>query len=522
MEDGMLALVPDADPGSDQSSGYLSPLDDDHLKYLGREAYRAQSPFFSEGFTRPFWEDLGDNAKGAIVDSMNEMEQEAFLKDWRVWARNEQLQPDGDWRTWILKCGRGFGKNRTAVETVLEKVEKGEKGRLCLLGQGESDVRQVMIEGKSGFLACSKSWFRPKWTPSIGGGRLEWPNGAQALVFSAEDPEAVRGHEFDLAWIDEPMSYKAKARQEVISNLKLALRDGPNPQTLYSMTPKAHKWLRELLAKVNPDKGIYLTEGSTYANAENLPGSFIEAITDDYGGTRLGTQEVMGLLLSDTENALWTSEGLDDARIMHNLGLPEEELERRIKNFSKTLDMVIVAVDPNMTASGTSHAAGITVMGMKDDVRYLLADYSIRGAGPAEWGKRVVMAFDDWQANEVVAEVNQGGDLVKYVVEQMADSAGLDVPVHKVHATRGKQKRAEPVAAGYERGKIKHVGPASRYALVETQMCDLHEAHDTTGEDFDRSDSVVWGMTRLNQRGSRLANIGGSAIMSFTDFLGQL
>lgn len=521
MEDGSLSLVPNADTGDQPSGGYLAELDEDHLKYLGRRGYRAQSPFFSQGLTRPFWEELGDNARAAVVDEMNEMEREALLKDWRVWARNEQLQPDGDWRTWILKCGRGFGKNRTAVETVIEKVESGEKGRLCLLGQGESDVRQVMIEGKSGFLACSKSWFRPKWTPSIGGGRLEWPNGAQALVFSAEDPEAVRGHEFDLAWIDEPMSYKAKARQEVISNLRLALRDGPNPQTIYSMTPKAHKWLRDLLAKVDAAKGIFLTEGSTYANAENLPSSFIESITDDYGGTRLGRQEVEGILLSDTENALWTSEALDNARMLHQTGKTGQELEDAIKLFSKSLDVVIVAVDPNMTASGTSHAAGITVMGMKNDVRYLLADYSIRGGNPAQWGAQVVKAFDEWQANEVVAEVNQGGDLVKYVVEQMADQAGVDVPVHKVHATRGKQKRAEPVAAAYDRGKIFHVGPAERYGMIETQMCDLHEAHDTTGEDFDRCDSVVWGMTRLARKNSQLANIGGSGILSFEAFLGR-
>lgn len=519
MEDGLLSLVPNEDTGDQPSGGYLAELDDDHMKYLGRAGYRAQSPWFSEGFTRPFWEELGDNAKGAILDSMNAMEQEAFLKDWKVWARNEQLQPDGLWRTWILKCGRGFGKNRTAVETVIEKVESGEKGRLCLLGQGESDVRQVMIEGKSGFLACSKSWFRPKWTPSIGGGRLEWPNGAQALVFSAEDPEAVRGHEFDLAWIDEPMSYKAKARQEVISNLRLALRDGPNPQTLYTMTPKAHKWLRDLLAKVNEAKGIFLTEGSTYANQSNLPSSFIESITDDYGGTRLGRQEVEGLLLSDTENALWTSEGLDNCRMLHNRGLAGQELEDAIHQFAKQLDIIIIAVDPNMTASGTSHAAGITVCGMKDDRRYLLADYSVRGGSPAQWGAQVVKAFDEWKADEVVAEVNQGGDLVKYVVEQMADAAGIDVPVHKVHATRGKQKRAEPVAAGYQRGKIYHVGPAERYEKVETQMCDLHEAHDTTGEDFDRCDSVVWGMTRLMRKNSQLANIGGSGIFTFDTFL---
>ncbi|AKU43425.1 terminase large subunit [Caulobacter phage Sansa] len=469
---------------------------------------RMESPFYRAGLTREWWTSLPEEERARVLASWTPVEIEAFAKDWRVWARDQQLPPPGQWRSWILKCGRGFGKNRSAGEQVKDWVESGQKGRICLLGQGEADVRDIMVEGKSGLLAISNSWFRPKWSPSRGGGLLEWPNGAVAHVFSAEDPESVRGHEFDAAWIDEPMSYKAKNRQDIISNLRFALRLGNNPQRIYTMTPKPHKWLRELLATVNPAKGIYLTEGSTYDNVDNLPPAFLEDVTDDYAGTRLGEQELSGILLNDTEDALWTSMLLDRCRIM------KEASEEEIMNFAKSMERIVVAVDPNISATGTSHAAGVTVIGRKAGKRYLLADKTKRG-GPDVWGKNAVNAYADWNADEIVAEVNQGGDLVKSVIQQVGVSLGIDVPVHKVHATRGKQKRAEPVAAAYEQGRCLHVGPASRYTKVESQMCDLHEGNDQTGEDFDRSDSVVWGMTRLAKGEGGVTSAGGSGIFTF-------
>ena len=474
---------------------------------------RSESPWWTAGFTSQWWETLDPGQRASVLGGMSDMEAESFAKDWRVWGRDDQLGPPGRWRSWTIKCGRGWGKTRTAVEVVSDEVESGRKGRVCLLGQGEDDVRDVMIEGRSGFLQCAKSWFRPKWRPSRGGGMLEWPNGGLGYVYSAEDPEALRGPEFDLAWIDEIMAFKAEARQKAESNLRFGLRLPPNPQRIYTTTPKPHKWLKDHLKKINPEKGIYLTNGTTYDNRANLAEEFMESITDDYSGTRLGKQELGGEVLSDSDNALWSSEGLDEHRTMN--GASEEQ----ILAFSQTMERIVVAVDPNISATGRSHAAGITVIGMRAGVRFLLADRTSR-KGPDGWAQDTIVAFDDYKANEVVAEVNQGGDLVKSVIEGAAREAGRDIAVVKVHATRGKQKRAEPVAAAYERGKISHVGPAERYATLETQMTELHEGLDTTGEDFDRVDSLVWGMTRLASAANTASSVGGGTIITFADYLG--
>lgn len=477
---------------------------------------RDQSELWNAGFTKQWWKGMSVEDQVAVLDSWSDDQIEAFLKDWRIWARDDQLAPDDpNWRMWVILCGRGWGKTKTAVETVNDWVITGQKGRICLLGQGHDDVRDVMVEGQSGFLRTAPNWFRPKWSPSRGGGLLEWPNGAVGYVYSAEDPEALRGPEFDAAWIDEIMAFKADARQKAESNLRFGLRLGNNPQRIYTTTPKPHKWIRDLVLKLvdehgNPRpeamaKGLYITRGSTYDNAENLPESFLEGVRDDYEGTRLGRQELYGDVLGDTEGALWTTQVLDDHRIMSGPEVTEED----IRAFAMTMDKVIVAVDPNMTATGTSHAAGITVHGRKDDRRYLLADYSIRGATPAKWAKRVVDAAEDYKADEIVAEVNQGGDLVASNIRQYADAAEVEIPpIRKVHAHRGKQRRAEPVSSAYEQGKVSHVGPASRYQTLETQLCELHEGLDTTGEDFDRADSVVWGQTRLGKKVRRAATGG--------------
>lgn len=499
-------------------------------------AFRRQSTLYSEGMTKDWWIGLSDDERDQIVGTggveglWTPLQVEAFLKDWRIWARDQQIPPAGLWKMWVILAGRGYGKTKTAVETVNDMVQSGKKGRICLLGQGVDDVRDVMVEGNSGFLKTAPSWFRPKWSPSRGGGLLEWPNGALGYVYSAEDPEALRGPEFDLAWIDEIMAFKADARVKAESNLRFGLRLGDNPQRIYTTTPKPHKWIKDLVGKIvdehgvqRPEalrKGLHLTRGSTYDNAENLPDSFLEGVTDDYEGTRLGRQELYGDILGDTEGALWNTSTLDKNRIMatgrvsgpvNDRKVEPDYTEEQIQDFARTMDKIIVAVDPNMTATGTSHAAGITVHGKKGDLRYLLADYSIRGASPAKWAKRVADACEDYQADEIVAEVNQGGDLVKSNIEQYGQAMGVPLPrVHKVHASRGKVIRAGPVAAAYEQGKVIHVGHPSRFEKLETQLCDLHEGLDPTGEDFDRADSVVWGQTRLGRK-ARYAGPGAGA-----------
>lgn len=489
---------------------------------------REQSDLWAGGFTKAWWRGLDPAEQEAILDSWSDEQVEAFLKDWRIWARDEQLAPDDPkWRMWVILCGRGWGKTRTAVECVNDWVITGQKSRICLLGQGVDDVRDVMVEGNSGFLKTAPSWFRPKWSPSRGGGLLEWPNGALGYVYSAEDPEALRGPEFDAAWIDEIMAFKADARVKAESNLRFGLRLGTNPQRIYTTTPKPHKWIRDLVLKLMDEdgkrrleavaKGLYITRGSTYDNAENLPESFLEGVTDDYEGTTLGRQELYGDVLGDSEGALFTSTIIDANRIMKDAD------EDAIRLFSRTMDKIVVAVDPNMTATGTSHAAGITVHGKKGDKRYLLADYSIRGASPAKWAQRVVLAADDYMADEIIAETNQGGDLVVSNIQQHASANDIPVPpVRKVNAHRGKQRRAEPVSAAYEQGKVIHVGAASRYLKLETQLCELHDGVDTTGEDFDRADSVVWGQTRLGKKVRRASSgaSSGPGIMTMSGMVG--
>lgn len=504
-------------------AAHLAAFERQRIEHI--HAFRMQSPLYAEGFTKDWWLGLSDEEQDEILGTAdtpgvwNDNEIEAFLKDWRIWARDKQIPPAGLWKMWVLLCGRGFGKTKTAVETVNDMVKSGRKGRICLLGQGVDDVRDVMVEGNSGFLKTAPSDFRPKWSPSRGGGLLEWPNGALGYVYSAEDPEALRGPEFDLAWIDEIMSFKADARVKAESNLRFGLRVGDNsnpPQRIYTTTPKPHKWIKDLVGRLVDDKGnlkpeaiakgLHLTRGSTYDNAENLPESFLEGVTDDYEGTRLGRQELYGDILGDTEGALWNTSVLDDNRI-----LPTEKDEEAIKAWSRQLDRIIVAVDPNMTATGTSHAAGITVHGVKNGERYVIADYSIRGASPAKWAAQVIMAADDYLASEIVAEVNQGGDLVVSNIQQHANAMGVQIPpIRKVNAHRGKYRRAEPVAAAYEQGKVKHVGHPSRFDKLETQLCEIHEGVDPTGEDFDRADSVVWGQTRLGRKSKRPASSGGA------------
>lgn len=365
--------------------------------------------------------------------------------------------------------------------------------------------QDFVVTHNSGFLATAPSWFRPSWSPSRG--VLEWPNGALGYVYSAEDPEALRGPQFDMAWIDEVMAFKADARTKAESNLRFGLRLGRNPKRIYTTTPIPHKWIRDMVKKIEAQetlengfksRGLYITRGSTFDNAENLAASALEELREDYEGTRLGMQELYGVILGDTEGALFQTSTLDANRVMNNPKTTEEDIQA----FARTMERVIVAVDPNIKQGGSAHAAGITVHGIRGDIRYLLADRSIRGAAPAKWGEEVVKACDDYEADEIVAEVNNGGDLVKTVIYQVAGNMGVPIPaVRNVHASRGKARRAEPVSAAYEQNKVKHVGPASRYELLETQLCELHEGSDPTGEDYDRADSVVWGQTRLARRG---------------------
>jgi len=474
---------------------------------------REDSEWWSAGFTKEWWLALNPDDRRAFLDELTDDEADRFAKDWRVWARDKQLAPEkmpngADWRTWLLVCGRGFGKTRTAVEFIHDEVEAGRATRIAIVGQGEDDIRTVMIEGQSGFLETARSWNRPKYSPSVGGGQLTWPNGAVGFIYSAEDPESLRGPQFDLAWFDEPMAVPAVKRQKTVMNLRMGLRLGKNPRIVYSTTPKPHQWLREMMAQAGqPAKRLLLTQGSTYENAENLADSFIEGIREDYEGTRLGDQELHGKLLGLEEGALWDTDMLNRQRILCEETDDGEWPTQLLVSFCNSCDKVVVAVDPNMRTNGTAHAAGIVVVAIKDGKFYVICDRSTKG-GPSKWSQAAVNAALDFGANEIVAESNQGGEMVRMVIQQVLNERELSVPIHLTFASKGKQRRAEPVATRYERGQVFHLGPAGTsdkpaplYKL-EAQMTNIHDGDDPTGEDFDRADALVWGLTRLARRKS--------------------
>jgi phage terminase large subunit-like protein len=487
---------------------------------------REDSAWFTNGFTRAWWAAAEDHERRTFLESLSEYELESFFNDWRIWARDKQLAPEGIWTTWLLLAGRGFGKTRTSVEFVKDEVAQARSGRIAIVGQGESDIREVLIEGPSGFLATALSDFRPVYQPSVGSGRLVWPNGAIGYTYSAADPESLRGPEFDLGIFDEPMAVPAEARQKTVSNLKFGLRRsvGARPRMVYTTTPRPHRWLTDELAKaakyehLPTEKRRYVTtRGSTLENRSNLPSSFFESIMDDYDGTSLGRQEIYAEILGTEEGALWTPELLNACRMVCPETVDGEWPTQLLVAFANSCERVIVSVDPNMSsASKTAHAAGIMVMGLRDRKVYIIADRTVRG-GPAVWAAAVNRAVEDFDADEVVAEINQGGDMVKMVLR----AHGVSANVHTVRASRGKQRRAEPVATCYERGDVIHLQPVGStdkpgpFLRLETQMCALHDAFDPTGEDFDRCDALVWGVTRLAvRRLHRLGSTGRMGIMT--------
>lgn len=500
---------------------------------------RSDSPWWSAGFTKQWWDDLDRQDRELFLDSLTDEELESFHKDWRVWGRDNQLAPEGIWTTWLLLAGRGFGKTRSLVEFFNDQVWSGTAGRIALVGQGEDDIREVLIEGESGFLNTARSDRRPVFRPAVGSGRLIWPNGAMAYVYSAADPESLRGPQFDLAGFDEPMAVPAENRQKTVQNLKYGLRLGSRPRLVYATTPKPHRWLREEMEKIrkaavdkatggilpNHLRKYVLTKGSTKDNAENLPESFIEGILDDYDGTNLGRQEIYAEILGEEEGALWTPEVLDRNRIIQIPQRGPERLEY-LQAFCATCDEVVIGVDPNTTAaSKTAHEAGVIVAARRGRDRFIVEDRSC-GGGPAKWARAAITAYEDFGAKFVVPEVNQGGDMVKMVIQQEANEQGVDVAVRMVRASKGKQRRAEPVAAAYERGMVKHLGDVGSidrpgpFFKLETQMCALHDAHDPTGEDFDRCDAAVWALTRLGVKKSTSSGHGDAAgILTFGDFV---
>jgi predicted phage terminase large subunit-like protein len=398
----------------------------------------------------------------------------ALEDDWSTQARPEQLPPPGDWWTiWLILAGRGFGKTRTGAEWVRAIAEAATVHRIALVGPTASDVRDVMVEGESGLLAISPNHNRPTYEPSKR--RITWDNGCIATMFSSEEPDRLRGPQHGAAWCDELASWRNIA--ETWNMLQFGMRLGKSPRTLISTTPRPVKLLRELLAREGQD--VAVTRGSTYDNRDNLAPSFFSQIVKAYEGTRLGRQELNAELLTDTPGALWQMDWLDRDRVA---SAPEE------------MKRVVVAIDPAVSTNEHSDETGIVVAGIdRRNHAYILADYSGKYA-PHEWARKALEAYDLHKADRIIAEANQGGQMVEAVVMNVA---GRHVPFKAVHASRGKVTRAEPVSTWYEKAEVHHVGGGLK--ILEDQMCSFTSDFDRgrMGYSPDRVDALVWALTEL-------------------------
>lgn len=382
--------------------------------------------------------------------------------DWHLWARDEQLAPETAWTYWLILAGRGFGKTRCGAEWTRQQAKTSRY--VNLIGATADDARDIMIEGESGLLAICPRRERPYYRASQR--KLVWPNGATSLIFTADEPERLRGKQHEKLWADELAAWRYP---EAWAQAKLGLRLGKAPQACITTTPKPSKLIRELIE----DPATHVTRGSTYDNRDNLAPQFFAAIIKTYEGTRLGRQELNAEILDDNPGALWNRKQIDDARV----------------KVAPDLVRVVVGVDPSVTSSEGSDECGIVVAGIgADDHFYVTRDLSLI-ASPQGWARVVAGAFHDNAADRVIAETNNGGDLVEAVLRQVDEN----VSYKKVTASRGKMIRAEPIAALYEQGRVHHVGAFER---LEDQMCEYNPVE--AKKSPDRMDALVWALTELS------------------------
>jgi phage terminase large subunit-like protein len=375
--------------------------------------------------------------------------------------RHQAPSADIDWRTWVLLGGRGAGKTFAGAWWINNLAEIKDR-RFALVGPTLHDVREVMVEGPSGLKALPERAKRPRW--EAGRRRLVWPNGSVAHAFSAEDPDSLRGPQFHHAWADEFCAWRRP--EAVLSNLRLGLRLGDDPRLVVTTTPRPIRALRRLLAEA----GVVIDRAGTQANADHLSPGFVSHLKTLYAGTRLEAQELEGLMV-EAEGALFRAEDLARAR----------------GSRPATLERIVVAVDPPASAGGD--ACGIVVVGRKEGCAYVLADRSRAGESPQGWARLVAEAAREFGAQEIVAEKNQGGEMVRTVLAH----GGCEVAIRLVHASRGKAARAEPVAALYEQGRVIHCGA---FPALEEELMALGSS-DGGGRSPDRADALVWAVTHL-------------------------
>jgi phage terminase large subunit-like protein len=410
-------------------------------------------------------------ARGDLLEGFGRAELDRMRSAWRHQARPNQLPPPGEWPVWLMMAGRGFGKTRAGAEWVRGIAEADGKARIALVGASLHEARSVMVEGESGLLAIAPPAQRPHWLPSRR--ELRWRNGAIATIYGAADPEALRGPQHSHGWADEIGKWPHGV--QAWDNLAMGMRLGQRPRILATTTPRPVP----LVLRLQSDPSVVVTRGRTRDNAAVLPEAFMAEMRRSFDGTRLGRQELDGELLLDVEGALWTRDLLERCR------LPAADPDKT--GFAR----VVVAVDPPASAQGD--ACGIVIAGIDAAGRAIvLEDASLSGAHPEQWARRVAQAAERWQADRVVAEANNGGDMVGAVLR----AAQIMLPVKLVHAARGKTARAEPVAALYETGRVRHAG---LFADLEDQLCGmtLDGRYEGPGRSPDRADALVWALTEL-------------------------
>lgn len=431
---------------------------------------------------------LGVSAAHRALDialsKLSTVELAALGYDWRgFFARSKQIIPEGRWRSYGIMAGRGFGKTKTFAEFVTQEAEAGRAGRIALVAQSDDDTREIIVEGESGLIAVAPPWFKPHFEPGLG--RLTWPNGARAFLYSAEAPGHFRGPQHDLAWADEIAAWPKATWAEAWSNMNMGLRLGP-AKMVWSSTPKPVPIVREAVArsKKRPDRHVII-RGSTLENRTNLAPSALEDWLDEYGGTRLGRQELDGELLEDVAGAIFLQEWIDRARAR----LPPRHLLRR----------VVISVDPAITSRKGSDQTGIIVSALGfDDVVYVIADLSGKHK-PEVWARIVIAAFKQHGADTILAEQNRGGELV--AANLRAEDRAIVVSVKEVHARGSKAERAMPVATRYEKGRVAHVTGSDLHDLEEQMTL-----WDPTSQDSpDRLDALVHAVWEL----SSLGRLGG-------------
>lgn len=398
--------------------------------------------------------------------------------NWHLLAQPHQIAPDvapngKPWLTWLLIGGRGAGKTRAGAEWVRAQAlgtapfASEVATRIALVGETEHDVREVMIEGVSGILAVHRRDERPVWLPSRK--RLEWSNGAVAQAFSADDPESLRGPQFCCAWSDEMAKWRYA--EQAFDMLQFGLRLGSQPRQLITTTPRPTALLKRLMC----DPSSVTSRAGTIANAFHLAPTFLQGVMDRYAGTRMGRQELDGEIIDDRPDALWSRALLETCRVTE----------------APPLQRIVVAVDPPASASKRADSCGIVAAGISDGgIVYVIADDTVSAASPAAWAMKAIALWRRVEADALVVEINQGGDMVIAVMHEMDAS----VPVTPVRALRAKWLRAEPVATLYEQGRVKH---ASFFAALEDEMCDFASNGLSSGRSPDRVDALVWAVSSL-------------------------